>query len=415
MNDYDSRPLLVFDCDPGCDDALAIALVARLQRYRSLNLLTVAGNVSVDQTTANACRIAALLGIENCTTVYRGCSRGLMGDTPSAASVHGRDGLGDAPNNLVSPVLEPIAAHLETNAVQRLVELSRGDTCFDLLCTGPLTNLAIALNLMDCKQRSGFWSHCERFVVMGGCFGSQGNITHSAEFNSFFDPVATQMVLEFLREARGGGKSSSGGTAKGPSVPDIHFVPLDATETVAISLSRQRKQPEPERAAKFLFYALQQYGEFHAFHCKRPDEADNFGIEAFSEEVYVRAQLGGSTGISKLNKFCYLHDPLAAWALLNWEAVKGFWQRAEIRLDTGHGDSRGRIIHCASKLGNAGPIRSIELGTQVSWLCLAREEPRASTFRREFVTAIAKLLCLPVEDTVKPVRKELNIPILGEQ
>jgi inosine-uridine nucleoside N-ribohydrolase len=404
MKDVYPSPLLIFDCDPGCDDALAIALVARACRYERVDLLTVAGNVSVDQTTANACRLTTLLAIKGRTNVYRGCSRSLMGDVPSAASVHGRDGLGDAPNNLLESPLRPGKLDHRTNAVERLIALSNGkDTSkrFDMLCTGPLTNLATALNLMNREQRSCFWAQCDRCVVMGGGFGSQGNITHSAEFNAFFDPVAMQMVLDFAKDARP------------PSRPEerkIHFVPLDSTETVAISLAKQSSKAKPDNVAKFLFYALQQYGEFHAFHCKRPDEAPAFGIKAFDEEAYVRSQLGGSAGGSKLNKFCYLHDPLAAWVLLNWGGACDFWQEAEIRVDTGRGDSRGRIIHCASKLGSAGPVRPIELGTRVKWLDLPMGGAEASTFRREFVTEVAKLLCLPVEETVEPARKRCPLP-----
>jgi len=61
INKKTISPILVFDCDPGCDDALAIALVAQDGQYRKIELLTVAGNVSVDQTTANACRLVELL------------------------------------------------------------------------------------------------------------------------------------------------------------------------------------------------------------------------------------------------------------------------------------------------------------------------------------------------------------------
>ena len=125
-------------------------------------------------------------------------------------------------------------------------------------------------------------------------------------------------------------------------------------------------------------------------------EAEAFGIEAFDEEEYVRAQLGGSLGVSKLNKFCYLHDPLAAWVLLNWGAACRFLRGAEIRVDMGRGDSRGRIIHCASKLGSAGPVRPIALGTRVKWLNLpGRRAASASKFRTDFVETIVGLLSLP--------------------
>ncbi len=399
MNEGGQSRQLIFDCDPGCDDALAIALVAASKVYKSVDLLTVAGNVSVEQTTANACRIVSLLkldGLSDGIKVYPGCARGLMGDIPSAASVHGRDGLGDAPNNLLGgePGEAIVPCKQESkSAVGRLLELSvptKGNS-FDLLCTGPLTNLATALNLMTEGQRFRFWEGCQRLVVMGGCFGSQGNITPSAEFNTFFDPVAAQIVLDFLREARR--KPEATKTANSSSVPEIHFVPLDATETVAIPLTSQKTSPEePTNTARFLFYALQQYGEFHAFHCKRPDDAESFGIQEFDEYEYVKSQLGGSLGVKKLHKFCYLHDPLAAWVLLNDLRVNGAtWETATIRIDTGRGESRGRIILCAHKLARKGPLKTPEIGTEVKWLVLEKPE-----IRLEFVKKIAELLFLPL-------------------
>ncbi|NTW43611.1 MAG: hypothetical protein HGB14_04060, partial [Anaerolineaceae bacterium] len=112
-----SFPLLVWDCDPGCDDALGIALFLKRQlaspSYDNVYFLTVAGNVSIEQTTFNAARvlIACLWQKEQSEQdtkklaqqfmIYRGCNRSMDGEEPSAASVHGRDGLGDAPNSLI--------------------------------------------------------------------------------------------------------------------------------------------------------------------------------------------------------------------------------------------------------------------------------------------------------------------------
>ncbi len=393
MTDGIKRELLIFDCDPGCDDALALALVANSKSYKRLDILTVSGNVPVEQTTTNAYRLVALLKKEKLAdgiSVYQGCERGLMGDRPSAASVHGRDGLGDAPNNLVSDAIIKIKTSCQTekiSAVERLIALSKTkDSLFDLLCTGPLTNLATALNLMTYAQRLRFWKNCRSFVVMGGNFECQGNITPSAEFNIFFDPVAAQMVLDFLRKQNSGERKV-----------DIHFVPLDSTETLAIPLSKQKRHAT--NAARFLFYAFQQYGEFHAFRCNRPklvipdfkeNDYPELVIQEFKEEDYVKSQLGGSTGISKLNKFCYLHDPLAAWVLINDsnKDVKKSWKEATIRIDTGRGESRGKIIHCEPKT-KKGPIPQPELGTKVKWLKLTKK-----SIRLEFLKQIAAILFL---------------------
>lgn len=351
--------LLIFDCDPGCDDALAIVLVAERGHYNKIDLLTVAGNVSVEQTTSNACRVVSLLHKKKQMKVYRGCSRSLVGDLPSAASVHGRDGLGDTPNSLLGEIgndnwVVPEAV----SAVARLIELSsNGGEPFDLLCTGPLTNLATALNLMNVVERRCFWEKCNRFVVMGGCFNTQGNITCSAEFNVYFDPVALQMVLDVLREVQEiEGMAKKVNTSKnykktGKSVesPEVYFVSLDVSESVAVSLSEQSERGQQDQISKFLFYALQKYGEFHAFHCRRPDQRE---FKSFDECEYLRALLGGSSGVSQLNKFCYLHDPLAAWVMLDFKRCNGKFEEVMIRVDTGRGESRGRIISCSDCSGS---------------------------------------------------------------
>jgi inosine-uridine nucleoside N-ribohydrolase len=117
------------------------------------------------------------------------------GDEPPACSVHGRDGLGDTPNRLIWR-REPTKPdkglingsnfhtalnkfiHTEISAVERYCELSRAESIdqFDLLCTGPLTNLGYALSIMTKAQMVSFWRRCRQVVVMGGSFGSIGNI-----------------------------------------------------------------------------------------------------------------------------------------------------------------------------------------------------------------------------------------------
>jgi len=401
MPDEAKRHLLLFDCDPGCDDALAIALVADADLYREVNLLTVAGNVSVDQTTANACRIVSVLDkgnlIKGKISIHRGCARGLMGDLPSAASVHGRDGLGDAPNNLLNSDLEIVHPDRKISAVARLVKESEdNESHFDLLCTGPLTNLATALNLMSRDQRLIFWRRCRRLVIMGGNFGSKGNITPLAEFNTFFDPVATQMVLDFYKDAK---KMENAGSNS--QIPPMRFVPLNSTERVAVPLDKQNE--DPPDAAKFLFYALQQYGTFHAFNCKRPVKSARL-IKKFEEKGYISSQLAGSTGVKKITKFCYLHDPLAAWMLLKEDQYKSIrcWEKATIRFDTSRGEGRGQIIRYEQSKDR--PFSPPSIGTNVEWLNLKLSAARQIIEKKPSLRS-------PAEDCVKEVAKLLDLKI----
>ncbi|MEN9223059.1 MAG: nucleoside hydrolase, partial [Thermostichus sp. BF3_bins_97] len=70
------RPLIV-DCDPGQDDAVALLLAMASPEVELLGITTVAGNVSVQQTSNNARRICELAGHSE-MGVYAGCPRPLL-------------------------------------------------------------------------------------------------------------------------------------------------------------------------------------------------------------------------------------------------------------------------------------------------------------------------------------------------
>ena len=57
-----ARPRMIIDCDPGVDDAMAIIAAARWADL--VGITTVAGNVPLEHTTANACRLRSLLGLD---------------------------------------------------------------------------------------------------------------------------------------------------------------------------------------------------------------------------------------------------------------------------------------------------------------------------------------------------------------
>ena len=66
-----AKPLpLIIDCDPGHDDAMAIAIAVARPELKLLGVTTVAGNATLPRTFENARRVLALLG---------------AGDTPVAA------------------------------------------------------------------------------------------------------------------------------------------------------------------------------------------------------------------------------------------------------------------------------------------------------------------------------------------
>jgi len=178
------RQPLILDVDTGIDDAAALALAVNSPEIELLAVATVAGNVDITQTTDNTLRVLAWLGAAE-VPVHRGASRPLIKPHQDAAFVHGTNGLGNA----TFPESDAgIGKDRGPAAIVRLAMARPGE--ITLVCVGPLTNLAIALNVEPTLV-----SLLKRVVIMGGSFFNPGNITPFAEFNIFVDPEAAAQVF----------------------------------------------------------------------------------------------------------------------------------------------------------------------------------------------------------------------------
>ncbi len=175
-------PILI-DTDPGQDDAVAILLaLAASDRLDLKAITTVAGNVPIERTTANALRICDLAGRPD-VPVHAGADRPLLFDLETAEFVCGPDGLAGA--DLPPPSRAANAGH----GVEALIALARSIDGLTICALGPLTNLALALRLApDIAGRIA------RIVLMGGA-QNLGNMTPAAEFNTYVDPHAAQIVF----------------------------------------------------------------------------------------------------------------------------------------------------------------------------------------------------------------------------
>jgi inosine-uridine nucleoside N-ribohydrolase len=168
---------ILIDCDPGHDDAIALLLALASPEVELVGVTTVAGNQTLEKTTANAIRVLDFVGRDD-IAVAAGADRPLVRDPFVAAHVHGETGL-DGPD------LPPASrAPLEEHAVDFLARNARGAT---LVPVGPLTNVALLLSRYP-EARP------ERIVLMGGSIGL-GNITPAAEFNIWADPEAAARVF----------------------------------------------------------------------------------------------------------------------------------------------------------------------------------------------------------------------------
>src|SRR5204863_1105041 len=82
---------ILLDCDPGHDDAIALLLALASPELELLGVTTVAGNQTVEKTTANAIRVLELVGSD--VPVAAGAGRPLVREPHVAAYVHGETGL----------------------------------------------------------------------------------------------------------------------------------------------------------------------------------------------------------------------------------------------------------------------------------------------------------------------------------
>ena len=175
---------LVIDTDPGIDDAMTLALAAVSPDVDLRAVTTVAGNVSLRLTTANALALLHAAGRDD-VPVAAGADRGLVRVKPRHSDVHGANGLGGV--TLPAPARGACGHH----AVDELARILRepGEPCLTIVAIGPLTNLALLLGVQpELSDR------IERIVVMGGSSGP-GNVTPSAEYNTWADPEAAARVL----------------------------------------------------------------------------------------------------------------------------------------------------------------------------------------------------------------------------
>jgi purine nucleosidase len=174
---------VILDCDPGIDDALAIAFACGHPGLDFAGLTTVSGNVDLAKVTRNALSVLELAGRPD-VPVVAGSGQPLLRPPLDARGVHGESGLGAAQ-------LPPArAGAASAHAVDFLIDTigaAQGEII--LIGVGPLTNIALALRR---EPRLAGW--VRDFVIMGGSAG-RGNVTPAAEFNIAADPEAAAIVF----------------------------------------------------------------------------------------------------------------------------------------------------------------------------------------------------------------------------
>jgi pyrimidine-specific ribonucleoside hydrolase len=200
---------VIVDCDPGIDDALALALLAVSPEFDLRAVTTVRGNVPVEDSTRNALRTLAAFGRPE-VPVCPGAERPLVRLNRPFPPMHGPNGLGgvelpaapgevdagrearaaDGPADAAERPDAGVMASAESAlaAFTRVLEPAAPGE-ITVIALAPLTNIALLLAVRpDLADRIGL------LAVMGATI-DRGNVTPFAEFNVWADPEAACRVL----------------------------------------------------------------------------------------------------------------------------------------------------------------------------------------------------------------------------
>ncbi|MFW6171642.1 MAG: nucleoside hydrolase [Planctomycetota bacterium] len=219
---------VIFDCDPGIDDAVALSMGLFDPRLDVVAVTATAGNVPADQASRNVQAIVEQLDPVRfprlgSATPPEQCS-GL-----SATYLHGEDGLGNA-GIAVSRLHHQ---HPSEKVISDAVRAAPHRVT--IVCLGPLTNIARAF-----QRDPELPSLVDRIVMTGGAINGIGNVTAAAEFNMFFDANSARAVFQC------------------PMTKTL--IPLDVTRTLKFTLDFLDQIPrESTRVGAFLTRILPFY------------------------------------------------------------------------------------------------------------------------------------------------------------
>jgi len=224
---------ILFDTDPGIDDACAILLALASPELSLEGLSVVHGNCSLEQGTTNALSVLELANASH-IPVAKGCELPLVQPSLLAPETHGDTGLGYA--KLPNPRAKPIHQHGIDFLIEKIMA-SPGE--ITLVAIAPLTNVALTI-----RKEPHIIEALKEIIIMGGAIRHEGNTTALAEFNTYVDPHAAQIVYQ-------------------AGIPTT-LVPLDVTYQCILrpgDVGRLQKIDSP--ITKFVADATRFYMEFH--------------------------------------------------------------------------------------------------------------------------------------------------------
>jgi inosine-uridine nucleoside N-ribohydrolase len=175
---------IIFDTDPGTDDAMALMLALHSPELDVRGVTVVPGNVTAAQGLDNALRLVSLAN--RCDIpIAAGAQHPLFQKLITAEFWHGKNGLA----NIDLPASNcKVDSGFAPDLIIQIVHSAPHE--ITLVPVGPLTNIALAV-LKD----PSIVPLVKEVIVMGGSI-SGGNVNAAAEANINNDPEAAQIVFQ---------------------------------------------------------------------------------------------------------------------------------------------------------------------------------------------------------------------------
>lgn len=176
---------IILDCDPGIDDAVALALALFDTRLEVLAVTACAGTVDAERSTQNLLSIVERLDPPRMPRIGAAADPDLGAAVANATLLHGEDGLGNArwaptSRQHVMPADKLIAEQVRAHPGE-----------VTLVCTGPLSGIAKFMT-----RDPAAVALVDRIIIAGGSTTCNGNVSAVAEFNMHFDPQSARAVLQ---------------------------------------------------------------------------------------------------------------------------------------------------------------------------------------------------------------------------